>query len=128
MAVIAPAIKDLSPFGDQSCMQVIWTPVTENDSCGPVQYPKHSTKSIQVETSGVGNNSFGGCSVALKGSNDGTNFEALSTPANAAIAITAAGIKAVLENTVQIKPVATGGTNQSIAITMLLEFANPTRQ
>lgn len=123
MANIIPTDKDVSPAQDGSARELIWTPVTEADVCIPVKYPKHSDKSIQV----LG--TFGGATVALHGSNDaGVTYAPLNTPASAAIGINAAGIKAVLENTEFIKPVATGGTGQSLTIAMLLHFSNPARQ
>lgn len=123
MASIVPSDKDVSEKQDGSIRQIIWTPLTEADVCIPVHYPKHSDKSIQV----LG--TFGGGTIALHGSNDGgTTYAPLNTPASVAIGIAAAGIKAVLENTEFIKPVATGGTGQSVTIAMLLHFSNPARQ
>ncbi len=125
MATITPTVTDVSPKGDGSCLRVLWTPVTEADTCGAVSYPKHNDKSIQVEASSGGG--FGGCSVACKGSNDGTNYEALRDPSSTTIAITSGKINAVLENTVWIQPVASGGTSQKIDICMLFHFSNPAR-
>jgi hypothetical protein len=123
MAVIAPMITSVGDAGDGSAIRVVWTPVTEADSCRPVKYPKHSDKSIQVF------GTFGGATVALNGSNDGgTTFAALNTPASAAIVLNAAGIKAVLENTEIVQPVATGGAGQLLTIAMLFHFSNPARQ
>lgn len=123
MAAIAPTITDVSPSGDGSALKVVWTPVTSAgaDTCNAVHYPKHSVKSIQVT------GTFGGASIAVNGSNDGTNFAALNTPANAAIAITAAKINAVLENTEYIQPASTGGTGSTVTISMLLLMPNPAR-
>lgn len=123
MAAVAPAITDISPSGDGSVILVVWTPVTSAgaDTCNAVSYPKHSVKSIQVT------GTFGGASVAVNGSNDGINFAALNTPANTAIAITAAKINAVLENTRHIQPASTGGTNSTVTISMMLLMPNPAR-
>lgn len=122
MANITPSDRDVSDKQDGSIRQIIWTPVTEADVCIPVHYPKHSDKSIQA----LG--TFGGATVALHGSNDGgVTYAPLNTPASAAIGITVAGIKAVLENTEYTKPVMTGGTGQSLTIAMLFHFSNPSR-
>lgn len=122
MAAIKPTVLAVGR-GDGSTLQVIWTPVTEADTCVAVEYPEFSDKSIQV----LG--TFGSASVALQGSNDsGVTFAALHDPGGTAIAITSAGIKAVLENSQQIKPVATGGSSQSLSIAMLLHLTNPLRQ
>ena len=121
MATIVPTIV---PVGNQdgSVKRITWTPVTENDTCAPVQAAAYADKSIQV----LG--TFGSATVALHGSNDGgATFAALNLPAGTAIGITAAGIKAVLENTEQIKPVISGGTSQSLTIVVLGRLANTMR-
>ena len=122
---IAPTTTDVSPKKDGSSILVQWTPVTENNTCNPVSFPQHSDKSIQV----LG--TFGSASVAVQGSNDlpgtPTNFAALNDPSSTVIAITSAGVKAVLENTVHVKPVPSGGSSQSLTIQMLFHFTNPAR-
>lgn len=121
MSVIAPTITTIGS-GDGSIKRVVWTPVTEADSCAPVQLANFADKSIQA----LG--TFGGATVALHGSNDGgVTYAALNTPASVAIGLTAAGIKAVLENTEYVKPVMTGGTNQSLTIALVARLANPLR-
>ena len=123
MATIFPTIVDVSPLGDGSALQVVWTPVTSAgaDVCAAVKYPKHSDKSVQVA------GTFGGGSIAVNGSNDGTNYAPLNDPTGTVIAITAEKIKAVLENTVLVQPAISGGTGQSVTISMLLQYANPAR-
>lgn len=122
---VAPTITDVSAKGDGSTILAIWAAVTESNTCNPISYPSHSDKSIQVAASAGGG--FGGSSTALKGSNDGTNYSSLNDPSSTTIAITAAGIKAVLENTVNIQPVCSGGSSQKIDISVLVHFSNPAR-
>lgn len=118
--------RDVSGKGDGSAIQVIWAgPALTTDTFAAVELPKSSDKSIHVF------GTFGAAgSVALHGSNnDGANFDALNTPASTPIAITANGIKAVLENTQQVKPVLTGGDGTtSLTVAMLFHFSNPARQ
>lgn len=123
MAAIKPTIVDVSPRGDGSTLQATWTAVTSAgaDTCNPVAFPDHPDKSIQVS------GAFGAGSVALNGSNDGTNFFPLNSPNSVVIAIAAAGIKAVLENTLQVQPAYTGGTAGTITIVMLFRMTNPLR-
>ena len=122
MAAIAPTVTAIGR-GDGSTLRVVWTPVTANDTCVAVSYPECSDKSIQ----GLG--TFDSGSIALQGSNDGgTTYAALHDPGGTTIAITSAGIKAVLENTELIKPVvSSGGGSQSITVAMLLHLTNPLR-
>lgn len=122
MANITPAIVDVSQKGAGYAYQVIWTPVTNADACLPVEYPEFADKSLQVS------GTFDSASVALHGSNDRSNFAALNDASGTVIAITTAKIKAVLENTIQVKPVATGGAGtQSLTISMLIHLSNPLR-
>lgn len=123
MATINPTTPypDVSFRGNGSCFKVQWTPVTENDTCAVVSLPEYADRSIQVE------GTFGGASVAVNGSNDGTNFRALKDPSSTAIAITVAGIKAVLENTIYTQPSPSGGTGQSLTVTMLFHLPHPLR-
>lgn len=117
MAVIAPTIS-LIGARDGSAKRVVWTPVTEADTCTPVSMPELSDKSVQV----LG--TFGGSTTAVHGSNDGgTTYAALNDPTGTAIAITSAKIKAVLENTEYVKPVVTGGSSQSLSIAMVAKLS-----
>jgi hypothetical protein len=126
MAVIKPVVTNVGVLGDESVLQIQWTPVTNVDTCQYVSYPGYSDKSIQVS----GN--FGGsASVALNGSNEtaNTNPAPLNDPSSTVIALTAAGIKAVLENTLCFQPAATGGGGtQSLTITMLVRINNTLRK
>jgi hypothetical protein len=121
MATITPTLLDISSKQDGSVIRAIWTPVTEADTCAPVQFPQYADKSVQVA------GTFGSSSTAVQGTIDGTNFAALTDQGGTTIAITAAGIKQVLQNAYQIKPVTTGGTSQSLTISMIFRLSNPLR-
>lgn len=121
MASIVPTITTIGS-GNGSVKRVVWTPITEADSCVAAQLVDFADKSIQAF------GTFGSATVALHGSNDGgVTYAALNTPVGTAIALTAAGIKAVLENTEYVKPVMTGGTSQSLTIALVARLANPLR-
>lgn len=124
MATIAPVKTWGGSKQDGSTFIITWTPVTSADSCQAVSFPEYSDRSVQV----LG--TFNSASVAIHGSNDGgTTFAALNDPTSTVIALTAAGIKAVLENTDQIKPVITGGGgSQSLTVAILFHLTNPLRQ
>ena len=123
MATIVPTITyPNAARGDGSTVLVVWTPVTENDTCRPVSYPEMSDKSVHVS------GTFGGASVAVNGSNNsGASYAALNDPSSTAIAITSEKIKAVLENTALVQPSPTGGSGQSLTISMLFHLTNPLR-
>src|SRR5512139_881962 len=122
MAVIKPTVTAIGR-GDGSTLRVLWTPVTNADTCAAVSFPECADKSIQV----LG--TFNAASVAVHGSNDaGTTFAALNDPGGTVIAISAAGIKAILENTELVKPVFSGGgASQSLSVAMLFHLTNPLR-
>ncbi len=121
MATIAPTVTEIG-YGNFAAKQAIWTPVTSADTCGAVTFPEYSEKSIQVA------GTFDSASVAVNGSNDGTNYVALNDPGGTVIAVTSAKIKGVLEKTMFVQPVATsGGGSQSLTISMFFLATNPLR-
>ena len=122
MATILPDSITSIGIGDGATVQVQWTPVTEADSCAAIAYPEWTDRSVQAA------GTFGSGSVAVQGSNDGTNFASLHDPGGTAIAITSAGVKQILENTYQVKPGFSGGSSQSLTVTMILRLNNPLRQ
>lgn len=124
MAVIKPTQTTVGVGGDGSSVLFVWTPVTESDTCAAIAMPRHSDKSIHAS------GTFGGATVAVQGSNiaAGTTFAALNNAATGTpVALTVEGINTILENTVQIKPVMTGGSGQSLILSMLVHLANPLR-
>ena len=63
---------------------------------------------------------FGGASVALQGSNDGTNWAAINDRSGTAIAITAAGASEFSTSFVYLRPLATGGTGDDLDVFIAL--------
>lgn len=122
MATIKPTVTDVTFRGNGAAFQVQWTPCTENDTCAAVRLPEYADRSFQVE------GTFGGATVLLKGSNDNSTFEGLRDPSHTAISMTSAGLQAVLENTIYTQPTYSGGSGQSLTITMLFHLPHPFRQ
>lgn len=83
---------------------VTWTGLLNGDDGDAAQLVGFSDRSVQV----IGTFGAGG-SVTIEGSNNGTNWSALSDPQGGAITRTAAGIKAVSELTRYIRPRVTAG-------------------
>ena len=63
---------------------------------------------------------FGGGTVTLQGSLDGTNWFTLRDPQGANVALTAAGIRSVLEAPSFIRPLVTGGSGVAITCQLLV--------
>lgn len=121
MATIIPTVTDVSRRGDGSVFQVIWAAVTEADTCRAVSYPQYADKTVQVA------GTFGGTSVAVNGSIDGTNYVAMTDQGGTTIALTSAGMKQVLQNALLIQPELTGGSSTEVTISMLFRLSNPLR-
>ena len=93
-----------------------WSNVTQADVCEAI-IPGGTEPLIgSISVSGT----FGSCSVALQGSNDGTNFYSLKDLSNTVIAITSEGASEFTSAMYSFKPVASGGSSQSITITVVL--------
>lgn len=84
------------------------------DDGSPCEMIMASDKSVQVE------GTFGGATVLLQGSNDGTNWRTLTDAANAALSFSSAGLKAVTEHTRYIRPLSSGGTGSAITVTVFM--------
>lgn len=104
---------------DDGVQLVTWTGLLNGDDGAPIELPTHSDRSVQV----VGTFGAGG-SLSVEGSNDGTNYATLNTPASVALAITAAGIKAVLELPRYIRPRVTAGDGTTSLTAVLLVRRN----
>ncbi len=120
MATITPTVVGVNK-NDGSTYLVTWTPVTESDTFGPVFLPEYADKSVHVT------GTFGSCTLAVHGSNDGVNYAALNDASSTVIGIQSDKIKQVLENTAYVKPIATGGSAQSLTVAMLFRMSNPLR-
>ena len=107
---------------DDSVIKVVWSPVTENDTCAAIALPAFSDKSVHFY------GTFGGATVVLKGSNNaGATYVGLKDPSSTAISATSEKINAVLENTELVQPVASGGSGQSLSIALVCRLSNPLR-
>ena len=122
MAVVNPTITRFIGSGDGSLVKATWVFATEADTASAIVLPEFADKSVQVF------GTFGTVHIAMHGSNDaGTTFAALNDPSGTVIDIAAAKIKAILENTEQIKPVVTAGTGGPLTVVMLARLSNPLR-
>lgn len=117
MATITPTIVDIgsgvgqNPNGP-SCI-VTWAGITEADTCDPVELVGLPDRSIQFA------GTFGSATVVAQGSNDGTNYVTLTDPQGNAISKTSAGIEMIAEVARYTRPSASGGTGQSLTVSML---------
>lgn len=94
-------------------IRVTWANVTENDTCGLMECGDFADRSVQF----VG--TFGGATARLQGSNDGTNFVDMTDPQGNAISKSAASLEAITEQTYALKPTFSGGSGQSVTVTVV---------
>ena len=90
----------------------IWTGLTEADTGSAATSQMSGDKTVQVS------GTFGGGTVILEGSLDGTNYYTLSDPQGSALTFTSAGIKTVLEAVLFARPRVTAGTSVSLTVVL----------
>lgn len=119
MAVKAVTVTDVSKVGDGSAMLAVWAAATEADTFAAVPMPEYQARSISIQ------GTFGGATVVVNGSIDGTNFTGLTNPAGVAISKTSAAVVGVFEAVRYYQPAHSGGSSESLTVSML--FIGPRR-
>lgn len=104
--------------GAQSVAQVKWVLAT-GDVGLPISLTDFADRSVQVT------GTFGGGTVTLEGSNDGTNWKTLRDPQGVALSFTTADIKQVMETTLYTRANLNGGAAVNVNIVMALRSGHP---
>lgn len=91
-----------------------WAAMGAGDSGEAFSYSAHGDRSVQIT------GTFGGTTVTIEGSNDGTSWFVLTDPANAAISKTSAALVAITEATRYIRPKATGGAGVAVDVALFV--------
>lgn len=114
MATVSPTFTFL-PAARHSAqvIAVSWTPITNGDTCDFAECSDFADRSVQVT------GTFGGATLSIQGSNDGSNWVNLTDPFNNAISLTGAGLRAIVELTRYIRPVLAGGAASSLTVSLL---------
>lgn len=103
------------PTGNSRVYIAQWTDLANGDAGDALRFCQYADKSVQVA------GTFGaGGSLRLEGSNDGTNWHALTDPQGNALNFTAAGIEAVTEATFYVRPRVTAGDGTTLLTATLL--------
>lgn len=89
---------------NQRVVQIKWTGLLNGDSGEAIDWAAYADRSVQV----LGTFGAGG-SVTLEGSNDGTNFVALTDPQGNALTFTGAKLEQLQELALQVRPRVTAG-------------------
>lgn len=106
MATVAN--KDTNPA--RGVVQILWEGVTEADTGAAVKAAQYSDKTVQV----VG--TFGGTTLTMQGSNDGSTWFSLTDPTASAITFTSTGAKLIAENPLYIRCSASGGSGADLDV------------
>lgn len=104
MATRTPFIT-YGPNGQRNGVLIVWSGLLNGDTGAPFEHADYGDKTVQIQgTAGAG------LSVTLQGSNDGTNWVALTDPQGNAVTKTAVGaLEVVAENPRYIRPNVTAG-------------------
>lgn len=102
------------PFAtSQDIALTTWAGVAAGDTALPIKLGVYSDRVAQVE------GTFGGATVAIQGSNDGSHYHTLTDPQGNALSFSAAGLETVMELPYFLKPVLSSGDGTtSLTITL----------
>ena len=93
-----------------------WTDYSTADTATAVKVQNMQGLAGSVQVTGT----FGGATVALQVSNDGTNYVTLKDATAVDIAFTAAGIAEFSTAALFIKPTSSGGSGDNVTVTVVL--------
>ena len=94
--------------------RILWETMGNADSGSPILIGECPDGSIQV----VG--TFGGATIVLQGSNDGTNWVTLTDEIQSPVSFTSAGLKMFLPRVWKIRPTTSGGTGTDLDVYVIL--------
>lgn len=101
---------------DQRGLMVTWSALLTGNTGIPFESSTHVYRVVQAS------GTFGGATVIMQGSNDGTNWVTLNDVAStpAAVSFTSTGMAKILMSTKYIRPSVSGGSGAAIDINLLL--------
>lgn len=94
---------------------VTWTAIANADTATPFLPVELDTAIASVQISGT----FGGATLTIQQSNDGTNWFTVKTPTNDNVVATAAGMFEVSLSGLYIRPSISGGSGSSINVILV---------
>ena len=116
MATVTGIETELRSSAIKRGTKKVWTPLTTTNDVGDgLDFPPGSERTVQV----LGTFGSGG-HVKVEGSLDGgTTWAVLNDPSNTPLDFTAAGIKAIMEHTLLVRPHVTAGDG-STSLTVII--------
>lgn len=113
MATIKATFADVSQVGDRGALVWTWAAVTESDTFAALDLQEY--EAVAVEFTGT----FGGATAILQGAVL-SNYATLKDGSGTDISKTSAAWQTVGQQTRYVKPSASGGTSQSLTVTLLV--------
>lgn len=114
MATISP-----SPNGAYKASVVTWTPIATGDTINAYEVAGATGALAAVQFTGT----FGGATVNLQGSNDGSSWFELSTPSGTAVSTTASALFEVSTAVLFLRPSISGGSGDAVTVVLALRQA-----
>lgn len=96
--------------------QIAWADIATGDTIVAYEISGQAGLAGAVQFAGT----FGGATVTLQGSNDGTNYVTLTDPTGSDISVTSAGLIEFSTACRYIKPGTSGGTGDAVDVTVVL--------
>lgn len=114
MATVTPTVSEIA--GDGSVRIITWTPLTTTNQDGsPAEWVAWGDRCVQLS------GTFGtGGTIALQGSNDGSNWFSITDPQGNAISKTSAAIEQCTEVTRYVRPYVSAGDGTTSLTAILI--------
>ena len=112
--MVSPVTTEVS----KGVIKVTWTGLASTNTATTVTaavMPRYADRTIQVTAT-----AYGGVTVNLLGSNDGTNFSTLTDPQGNTIAATGNKIEQVMENVTHFKPALSASATAAVDIDVVM--------
>ncbi|MEN9763508.1 MAG: hypothetical protein RI906_3334 [Pseudomonadota bacterium] len=93
-----------------------WTDYSTADTSTPIKVQNMQGLAGSVQITGT----FGGATIALQVSNDGTNYVTLKDGSGSDISLTSAGMREFSTAALYLKPTSSGGTADNVTVTVVL--------
>lgn len=101
-------------FGEDKVQKVTWSAMNGGDVGVGIKSANWTVKSITVS------GTFLGASATVQGSNDGVAYYNLTEVGGTSISLASAGIKAIRENPLYIRPMVTGSVSASLVFDLIM--------
>lgn len=95
-----------------------WSDIATGDTINPVQVEREEGGLGSVQFTGA----FGGATVTLEASNDGTNFVTLKDVFGTDVSVTAAGMHEISTGALYLRPGISGGSSDAVDVTLVLRI------